>query len=278
MTLERLLRPTRTLVMGIVNVTPDSFSDGGSWATTEAALAHARQLIDDGADILDIGGESTRPGSGRVPLDEELARVIPVIEGLADCGIALSVDTMRAEVARTAIDAGAVLINDVSGGLADPAMPDVMAAATGAGYVLMHWRGHSEDMYALAQYDDVVAEVSVEMLAQVAVFEAAGVTRDRIVLDPGIGFAKRGEHNWSVLKHTSDFVELGFPVLVGASRKGFLSSVARRGEPTPAPERDLVTAVTSVLAAQAGAWAVRVHDVQGSVAALATLAAMEDAP
>ena len=257
-----------TLIMGILNVTPDSFSDGGRWAATDAAIAHGLQLHDDGADLIDVGGESTRPGATRVsPLDEQ-ARVLPVITELARHGLTVSVDTLNASTARAAAAAGAGIINDVSGGLADEAMASV-AAHSGLTYVAMHWRGHAQQMGALTDYDDVVTEVRHALEERVAVLERAGVARNRLVLDPGLGFAKRAEHDWALLAHLDALTAVGLPVLVGASRKRFLAEVMPAG--TPSTGRDLPTAVVSVLSAQAGAWAVRVHDVAGTRAALNVL-------
>lgn len=258
-----------TLVMGVLNVTPDSFSDGGKWASTDAAIEHALALRAEGADLIDVGGESTRPGATRVAPSEEQARIIPVITELAGLGLRISVDTLNADTAAAAAAAGASIINDVSGGLADPAMAGV-AAGTGLTYVAMHWRGHAQQMDSLAGYGDAVAEVRLELAARVEALTRAGVARERIVLDPGLGFAKRAEHDWQLLAHLDTLLDLGFPVMVGASRKRFLAGVLPAEAPIPA--RDLPTAVVSVLAAQAGAWAVRVHDVAGTRAALNVLA------
>lgn len=260
------------LIMGIVNVTPDSFSDGGRWADPQAALAHATRLVASGAHIIDVGGESTRPGAARVDPEAEQARVIPVVAALAEAGIAVSVDTMNAATAVAAASAGALIINDVSGGLADPAMADAVAAS-GLLYVAMHWRGHSENMQELASYGDVVADVCAELAARVDALVAAGVAAEKIVLDPGLGFAKNTEHNWALLGRLGELRALGHPVLVGASRKRFLGALLPDGA---APsERDLATAVVSVLSAQAGAWAVRVHDVAGTRVALEVLASWQ---
>ncbi|MDR2723518.1 MAG: dihydropteroate synthase [Cellulomonadaceae bacterium] len=261
--------------MGIVNVTPDSFSDGGRWATTEAAVQRGLRLLAEGADILDVGGESTRPGADRVPVEEELARVLPVIEQLAaacaglDRPATVSVDTMRAAVAVQAAQAGASIINDVSGGLADPNMAEA-AAQTGATYVAMHWRGHSNIMDDLECYDSIVADVRSELASRVDALLAAGVRRDQIVLDPGLGFAKAGEANWPVLAQMESLQSLGFPVLIGASRKRFLGMVVAGPDGTPvAPaQRDDATAAVTALAAAQGAWGVRVHEVKASVDAV----------
>jgi dihydropteroate synthase len=267
-----------TLVMGVVNVTPDSFSDGGRWFTPEAAVAHGLQLLDQGADILDVGGESTRPGADRPIEEEELDRVIPVIRGLSRAGARVSVDTMRASVAARAVEAGASIVNDVSGGLADPGMAQVVASA-GVPYVVMHWRGHSDSMQDRTSYDDVVAEVCRALSQRVADLCAGGVRRDQIILDPGFGFAKLSGHNWSLMAHLAELQSLGFPVLIGTSRKVFLGrlGVPHGGEPRPPAQRDAATAATTVLAGLAGVWAVRVHDVVSSVDALRVVSAVEAA-
>jgi dihydropteroate synthase len=253
------------LVMGVVNVTPDSFSDGGRWFDADAAIAHGLELVADGADIVDVGGESTRPGAARVEPDEELRRVVPVIRELAARGIRVSVDTMRAATAAAAVVAGAEIINDVSAGLADAAMARI-AAESGARYVAMHWRGHSDRMDELAEYRDVAVEVRDELARRVDALVAAGVAHDRIILDPGLGFAKRGEQNWELLGRLDVLAALGMPLLVGASRKRFLGALLPDG--APVEDRDLPTAVISALSAQAGAWGVRVHDVRSTRIAL----------
>ena len=264
----------RTLVMGVVNVTPDSFSDGGRWFTPGAAIAHGLALIDDGADLLDIGGESTRPGARRVPVDAELVRVLPVIDALVARGATVSVDTTRARVAHEAVEHGATIINDVSGGLADDAMHEVVAQ-TGAVYVAMHWRGHADVMDTFDDYADVVTDVRRELAERVAALRAAGVHDDQVVLDPGLGFAKSGASNWPLLARLPELVADGFPVLVGASRKRFLGHLLAHpdGEPAAPLARDGATAAISALAAAAGAWCVRVHDVKGSADAVRVAAA-----
>jgi dihydropteroate synthase len=263
--------------MGVLNVTPDSFSDGGRWLATGSAVAHGRALAAAGADYVDVGGESTRPGAERVDEAAEIGRVVPVVGALAAAGIAVSVDTTRARVAEAAIGAGAVLVNDVSGGRADPRMAGVVAAA-GVPWVLMHWRGHSRDMYAAADYRDVVREVRDELLSRVDAALAAGVGEEQLVLDPGLGFAKRPPHDLALLAHLDELVVMGFPLLVGASRKSFLGAVlSPGGEPRPAGERDAATLATTVLAAQAGAWGVRVHDAAASADAVRLLAAVQHA-
>ncbi|EWC59533.1 Dihydropteroate synthase [Actinokineospora spheciospongiae] len=270
--------PGRCAVVGVLNVTPDSFSDGGRYLDVDDAVHHGLALWRRGADLVDVGGESTRPGAARVDAATESARVVPVVRALAAAGVAVSVDTTRARVAEAAVEAGARVVNDVSGGLADPDMAKV-AAATGVPWVLMHWRGHSRDMDSLAEYTDVVAEVRAELLAQVDAAVAAGVATDRIVLDPGLGFAKNGAHNWALLRHLDSLVGLGFPVLVGASRKRFLGTLlaAPDGTPRPPDGREDATAAITALAAAAGAWGVRVHDVDRSLDAVAVVAAMTGA-
>lgn len=254
--------------MGVVNVTPDSFSDGGQWLEPEVAIAHARHMLDQGADILDIGGESTRPGAARVPEAVELERVMPVVTALVGDGARVSVDTMRATVAEQALDAGAWCINDVSGGLADPAMVDLVAER-GCEYVVNHWRGPSDVMNEMATYDDVVADVHRELMERVEALTAAGVDESRIILDPGLGFAKDAHANWQLLAGLDTLLGTGFRVLVGASRKRFLGDLlARDGVPLLPMYRDRATAAVSALAAARGVWAVRVHDVPGSVDAV----------
>lgn len=258
---------SRPLVMGILNVTPDSFSDAGRWSDPEAAVAHGLLLARQGADIIDVGGESTRPGSRRPDEAEEMRRVLPVVAALSRARLRVSIDTMRAAVAAEALDAGAQIVNDVSAGLADPEMMGLVADS-GARYIAMHWRGHGDSMQQRAVYDDVFADVTSELLAQSARLEAAGVGRDRIVLDPGLGFAKTPEHNWQLMARLTEFVNLGYPVLLGASRKSFLGALGGDAEPVPPDRRDAATAATSLLAAQSGVWCVRVHDVVSTCAAL----------
>jgi dihydropteroate synthase len=258
-------------VMGVVNVTPDSFSDGGRYADTASAIAHGRRLLAEGADILDVGGESTRPGATRPLLSEELDRVVPVIEALAADGATVSVDTMRGEVAAAAVTAGASVVNDVSGGLADPEMLGLVAA-TGATYVAMHWRAHSDRMTDLATYDepggpdDVVHAVRRELGERVAAIRAAGIPDERVVLDPGLGFAKRGDHNWQLLGGLDEVAALGFPLLVGASRKSFLGALLAGpdGTPRPVDQREVAGHALTLVLAQRGVWGVRVHDVRGT--------------
>ncbi|MBA2955549.1 dihydropteroate synthase [Nocardioides sp. MAH-18] len=260
--------------MGVVNVTPDSFSDGGRWLAPESAVAHGLDLLADGADILDIGGESTRPGATRPLVAEELDRVIPVVTELARRGATVSVDTMRAEVAVAAVAAGATVVNDVSGGLADPDMLTAVAR-TGATYVAMHWRAHADHMRDFAVYDGpggVVAAVREELAGRVAAALAAGIAPDRLVLDPGLGFAKRPEHNWELLRDLGPLRELGHPLLVGASRKSFLGRLlASGGSPRPVGEREHANTALTVLLAQQGVWGLRVHDVRAARDALSVV-------
>ena len=267
----------RCLVMGVVNVTPDSFSDGGLWYGADAAIAHGLDLAAQGADIVDVGGESTRPGAQRIDEAEELRRVGPVVTELVRAGLTVSIDTMRARVAEFALAAGAQLVNDVSGGLADPDMPRLVAAAA-VGYVVVHWRGHSQDMYARAAYADVVTEVRDELAKRVDAVVHAGVDPGHIVLDPGLGFGKRPEHNWPLLARLAEVGTLAggtFPVLIGASRKGFLGKLlaAEDGTPGTLAQRDQATVAVSALAAAAGAWCVRVHEVSPNADAVLVAAA-----
>ena len=271
----------RCLVMGVVNVTPDSFSDGGQWYGADAAIGHGLDLAAQGADIVDVGGESTRPGAQRIDEAEELRRIGPVVTELVRAGLTVSIDTMRARVAGFALDAGAQLVNDVSGGLADPDMPRLVAAA-GVSYVVVHWRGHSRDMYARAVYADVVTEVRDELAERVDAVVHAGVDPRNIVLDPGLGFGKRPEHNWPLLARLSELGTLAggtFPVLVGASRKGFIGKLlaAADGTPRTLADRDQATVAITALAAAAGAWCVRVHQVPPNVDAVRVAAAWRQA-
>jgi dihydropteroate synthase len=263
-------------VLGILNVTPDSFSDGGLFATPDDAVAHGVALRAAGADLVDVGGESTRPGAGRVDPTDERARVLPVVRDLVAAGVPVSIDTTRAAVAEAAVEAGATVVNDVSGGLADPAMARVVAQAR-VPWILMHWRGHSDRMADLATYEDVLGEVRSELVARVDAAVLAGVDPDRIVVDPGIGFAKTAAHNWALLRRLDVLVGLGFPVLVGASRKRFLGELLAdaAGTPRPTAGRETATAVLTALAAVAGAWGVRVHDVGASMDAVAVATALQ---
>jgi dihydropteroate synthase len=241
------------LVMGILNVTPDSFADGGKHFTFEHAISHGLSMIEDGVDIIDVGGESTRPGAERVSEEEEERRVIPVIAGLAGRGVEISVDTMRASIAKKAVEAGATIVNDVSGGQADPLMFSTVAQLK-CKYTLMHWRGHSKDMNSQSQYGDVVEDVIDEISIQLDRALAAGIARENIILDPGLGFAKDPEHNWEILNRIDDFIALGYPVLIGHSRKRFI------GGATPDDREEGTLAISKSLVGK-GIWAVRVHSV-----------------
>jgi dihydropteroate synthase len=269
-----LLNAGHPVVMGVLNVTPDSFSDGGRYADLRAAVAHGVRMRDEGADIVDVGGESTRPGADRIDAATESARVLPVIKELAAAGVRMSIDTTRAEVAEAALAAGACVVNDVSGGLADPAMAKVVAEA-GCPWILMHWRGHSRTMQELARYDDVVAEVRDELRQRVDAAVAAGVAVDRVVVDPGLGFAKTAAHNWLLQAHLDEIISLGRPVLIGASRKSYLGALLadERDTPRGVEEREAATVAVTLLSVQAGVWGVRVHDVRASVDAIKVLLA-----
>jgi len=271
-------RPDRLVVIGVLNVTPDSFSDGGRFTSLDEAVAHGCRLADDGADLVDVGGESTRPGADRVDAAEEERRVVPVIEALVANGIRVSIDTYRAVVAERALAAGASVVNDVSGGLGDPDMAAVVRAA-GCPWILMHWRGHSRRMQDLAHYVDVVDDVRRELAERVEAANQAGISSDRIVIDPGLGFAKTAEHNWALLAHLDVLVGFGLPVLIGASRKSFLGRVLAdpAGTPRPVGEREAATVALTAYAATQGAWGVRVHDVRANVDAARTIAAVREA-
>lgn len=275
------------LVMGVVNVTPDSFSDGGRWFGAREAIEHGLELIAQGADIIDVGGESTRPGAQRVPADEELRRVKPVVAELVRSGAVVSIDTMRAPVAEWAVGAGVSLVNDVSGGLADPCMPRLVAKA-GVPYVVMHWRGHSHDMQRRARYADVVREVHDELAQRVEAATAEGIDPGKIVLDLGLGFSKQPDwqgpeaHNWELLTRMREVARIGgreFPVLAGASRKRFLGRLlaGQDGVPRPFGESDAATVAVTALAAAAGAWCVRVHQVPANADAVRVAAAWRGA-
>ena len=260
-----LPQPGRTLVIGVVNVTPDSFSDGGEWLEPAKAIRHGLDLLDEGADILDVGGESTRPGAIRPEVSEELRRVLPVIGELAATGACIAIDTMRTAVAEPAIAAGARLINDVSGGKADPGMLRFVAEA-GVPYICMHWRGHAEDMQSKAVYGDVVSEVIAELREQLDAAESAGVSAEKLIIDPGLGFAKTAEHNWQLLQRLEEFDVLGRPMLMGVSRKTFLGRLLAAADGSPRPPKecdDATTAFTAVLALRE-VWGVRVHSVRAS--------------
>jgi dihydropteroate synthase len=267
-----LPQPGRTLVVGVVNVTPDSFSDGGRWFDPDAAVAHGLDLLDQGADIIDVGGESTRPGAVRPPLAEELRRVMSVVPRLVEAGAVVSVDTMRTAVVDEAVDAGAKLVNDVSGGQADPQMFATIARL-GVPYVCMHWRGHSAQMQSRASYLDVVSEVVAELRHQVGAAVRAGIDPDQLILDPGVGFAKTGEHNWQLLHRFDEFAVLGRPLLVGVSRKAFLGTLLpdRQGSPRPPNGRDGASTALTVVLAQHRVWGIRVHSVRASRDAIAVV-------
>jgi dihydropteroate synthase len=273
----------RCRVMGVVNVTPDSFSDGGRFLDAGDAVTHGLVLYRAGADIVDVGGESTRPGAARVTPEEERRRVLPVVRELAAAGATVSIDTMRADIAEAALAVGARIVNDVSGGLADPALPRLVAAA-GVPYVVMHWRGHSDSMQHQAVYDDVVAEVRDELRARLDEVIGAGVRPEQVVLDPGLGFAKNADHNWALLAGLDELAALGRPLLVGASRKSFLGRLlgSPQGDdrPTadrPTGDRAAGTVAVSALAAARGVWCVRVHEVAASLDAVRVAAAVRQA-
>ncbi len=266
---DGLPRPGRTLVMGVLNVTPDSFSDGGRYLDPAAAVAHGRAQVAEGADLVDVGGESTRPGATRPSPEEELDRVLPVVRALAGDGVLVSVDTMRASVASAAVEAGAVLVNDVSGGLADEAMLP-MVAALDVAYVLMHWRAHSTHMQRFTDYGDVVTDVSAELRERLDAAAQAGVRPERVAVDPGIGFSKTADQNWDVLAGMERLHELGHPVLIATSRKRFLGALLAdaAGELRPTELREDGTTATSTLAAAAGAWCIRTHTVRATLDAV----------
>jgi dihydropteroate synthase len=272
------VRTDRIVVVGVLNVTPDSFSDGGRYTTLDDAIAHAHEMRAEGADLIDVGGESTRPGAQRVDAEEETRRVVPVIEALAGAGFALSVDTYRAEVAEAALKAGAHVVNDVSGGLGDPDMGRVVRDAR-CPWILMHWRGHSARLQQLAVYDDVVADVRRELSERVDAALAVGVDRTALVLDPGLGFAKTAAHNWQLLARLDALTEVGLPVLVGSSRKSFLGSLLADagGAARPVGEREDATTALTAYAATQGVWGVRVHEVRPSVDAALAMAAVRSA-
>jgi dihydropteroate synthase len=267
-----LPHPGRTLVMGVVNVTPDSFSDGGEWFQPRDAIEHGLELIEEGADLIDVGGESTRPGADRPDVAEELRRVLPVVSELAATGTVVSIDTMRPSVAAEAVARGARLINDVSGGQADPDMLPLVAGLA-VPYVCMHWRGHSTDMQSRAIYGDVVADVIAELNRQVDSALSAGITKDRLIVDPGFGYAKTGEHNWQLLQRIDELAALEVPVLAGISRKAFLGALLAGpdGNPRPVKGRDDATAALTTLLASRRIWGVRVHSVRASRDAIAVV-------
>ena len=267
-----LPQPGRTLVMGVVNVTPDSFSDGGEWFQPRDAIEHGLELIEEGADLIDVGGESTRPGAARPDVAEELRRVLPVVSELAATGTVVSIDTMRPRVAAEAVACGARLINDVSGGQADPDMLPLVADL-GLPYVCMHWRGHSTDMQSRATYGDVVVDVIAELGRQVDSVLEAGIRKDQLIIDPGFGYAKTGEHNWQLLQRIVELAALQLPVLAGVSRKTFLGTLlaAPDGGPRPPKDREDATVALTTLLASRGIWGVRVHCVRASRDAIAVV-------
>ena len=270
----------RPLVMGVVNVTPDSFSDGGRYVEPRAAVAHGLALLERGADLLDVGGESTRPGATRPLVAEELARVVPVITELAAAGATVSVDTMRAEVAAAALEAGASVVNDVSGGLADPEMLPLVGAS-GATYVAMHWRAHADRMSTHTDYSahgGVVAGVRAELAQRVEAALGSGIEADRLVLDPGLGFAKTAEQSWELVRALAELGSLGHRLLVGASRKSFLGRLLAdgAGEPRPVDDREAAHLAVVLHCARAGVWGVRVHDVGSTCDALSAWEALEE--
>ena len=274
-----LPQPGRTVVVGVVNVTPDSFSDGGEWLEPAAAIGHGMELLAEGADIIDVGGESTRPGAVRPEVAEELRRVLPVVRELAAAGACVSIDTMRTAVAEPAITAGARVVNDVSGGKADSGMLRLVAES-GVAYVCMHWRGHSEDMQSRASYDDVVAEVIAELGAQLEDADRAGVAVDKVIIDPGFGFAKTAEHNWQLLRRLDEFDVLRRPMLVGVSRKTFLGRLLADADGSSRPPKqrdDATTALTTVLALR-DVWGVRVHSARASRDAIAVVQRLQQEP
>ena len=254
-----------TLVMGILNVTPDSFADGGRHFSLEDAITRSKAMVDEGVDIIDVGGESTRPGSERISFEEERDRVIPVIREIASLGVSISVDTTRSEIAALAIAHGATIVNDISGGLQDPAMAKLIAAHSEVQYIVMHWRGESKDMQSRAIYKDVVGEVRQELEERVTALIDAGVQPEQIILDPGIGFAKTGEHNWELLRNIERIQLLGYPVLIGVSRKRFLGDLI--GASNPDQRDDATLAITAEMARK-GVWAVRTHSVKPHVDAI----------
>jgi dihydropteroate synthase len=269
-------RSDRIVVLGVLNVTPDSFSDGGRYLDFDHAVTHALEMHSEGADLIDVGGESTRPGARRVDAEEEIRRILPIIRELSRHGVPLSVDTYRASVAAAALEAGASVVNDVSGGLGDAGMASVVRDA-GCPWILMHWRGHSATMQQLAHYDDVVHDVRAELLARVDAAVSAGVDVSCLVIDPGLGFAKTAEHNWAVLNSLASFVDTGLPVLVAASRKSFLGKLLAdaEGKPRPVEDREDATTALTAYCAMQGVWGVRVHAVRPSVDAALAVAAVQ---
>jgi len=262
------MESSKTLVMGILNVTPDSFADGGRHFNFKDAIKRGEEMITEGADIIDVGGESTRPGAKRIDDEVELERVIPVVRELVTLGATVSVDTMRSKVAEAAIAAGASLVNDVSGGLADTQMAKLIAANPGIQYVVMHWRGHSEKMAALADYKDVVREVRSELATRTESLVLEGVDPDQIIIDPGLGFAKEPSHNWELLRQLDRLALMGFPILIGASRKRFLGELLDQVDPD---DREFASVAVTTLVAMAGYWGVRTHSVKPHKDAIAVV-------
>ena len=260
-----MIKAQSTLVMGVLNITPDSFADGGRHFDFESAVARAKEMIAEGVDIIDVGGESTRPGSDRISFEQERDRVIPIIVALKELGVVASIDTTRAEVARLAIENGATIVNDISGGLADSKMGALIASNPGVQFVVMHWRGESKDMQARAIYKDVVSEVREELEKRVTSLIASGVNPEQIILDPGIGFAKSNEHNWELLRNIDRLQLLGYPLLVGVSRKRFLGELVGAGHPD---DREAATLAITAEMARKGVWAVRTHSVRPHVDAI----------
>ena len=258
----------RTLVMGVLNVTPDSFADGGRHFEMGAALTRAREMISEGVDIIDVGGESTRPGSDRITFEEERDRTIPVVEALRELGAVISIDTTRSEIAKLAIAAGATYVNDISGGLSDSEMPAVIAAHPEVQYIAMHWRGESKEMQSRASYKSVVNEVRQELEERADTLIAAGIRPEQLILDPGIGFAKTGEHNWELLRNIDRLQLLGYPILVGVSRKRFLGDLVGAENPD---DRDFATIALTTEMARKGVWGVRTHSVKPHVDAIAVV-------
>ena len=262
---------SRTVVMGILNITPDSFADGGKYLSKDDAVLGGRRLVVEGADIIDVGGESTRPGAERVSETEELKRVIPVIKELVKDGAVVSVDTMRAEVAKEAIAVGATYINDVSGGLADEKMATVIASNPKVQYIVMHWRGHSKNMQEQAIYKDVVKEVKEELDKRVSSLLKAGVSNEQIILDPGIGFAKESGHNWQILQNIDRIQLLGYPLLIGVSRKRFLGELINAKDPN---DREAATIALTTELARLKVWGVRTHAVKAHQDAISVIERM----
>jgi dihydropteroate synthase len=254
-----MIENERTLVMGILNITPDSFADGGRHFAFEDSINRANQMISEGVDIIDIGGESTRPGAERISLEEELHRVIPVINELQSTGVVLSIDTMRSEVAKAAIGAGATIVNDVSGGLADKLMAKTLANNPSIQYIAMHWRGHSREMQSLAEYKDVVREVRQELEERVESLLEAGINPENLILDPGIGFAKNSDHNWEILRNIDRLQLLGYPLLLGVSRKRFLGELTHSENPD---DRESASIAVTTEMARHKVWAIRTHSVK----------------